>query len=120
MSIYAIPVSYKLITDSFAVSNGAVFMPNTFNMQEAIRTSIDNYIEDVENGCPSATPLILSISKGTDGSISRSSLALTIYRYLHTKSTRSLSRVLRSILASTLAALTFMRYVFPPAMSHFL
>ena len=39
-------------------------MPNTFTMQEIIRTEFDQYLEDLESGKSVKSPLILSISKG--------------------------------------------------------
>ncbi|KAJ5512251.1 hypothetical protein N7463_001803 [Penicillium fimorum] len=46
-------------------SNGALFMPNTYYMQEVTRMSNDYYLEDVESGDPAAEAHYLSIPKGT-------------------------------------------------------
>ena len=45
-------------------SNGATFMPNTFTMQEFIRTSLDNYLEEAESGKVLEEPMIYSVKKG--------------------------------------------------------
>ena len=51
--------------DITLVSNGAVFMPNTFTMQEWVRTSFDDYVEGLENGQSASDAAILSVRKGT-------------------------------------------------------
>jgi hypothetical protein len=53
-----------LKVDIVLVSNGAVFMPNTFTMQEWIRTSFDDYVESLEEGQSTADAIILSVGKG--------------------------------------------------------
>ncbi|KAF1969800.1 hypothetical protein BU23DRAFT_539186 [Bimuria novae-zelandiae CBS 107.79] len=45
--------------------NTATLMPNTFMMQEIIRTAADNYFEDKENGLSVELPFIFTIPKGT-------------------------------------------------------
>jgi len=39
-------------------------MPNTFLMQEIIRTAVDNYFDDLENGMLTECPFIFTIPKG--------------------------------------------------------
>ncbi len=51
-------------------------MPNTFTMQEIIRTAVDNYIDDVENGMMVERPYIFTIPKG-ERSSSQVRVALT-------------------------------------------
>ncbi|KAF2465254.1 uncharacterized protein BDR25DRAFT_270374 [Lindgomyces ingoldianus] len=46
-------------------ANGALFMPNTFNMQEHVRMFYDYYLEDVEGGKSIEKPLLFRIAKGT-------------------------------------------------------
>ncbi|KAF2177149.1 hypothetical protein K469DRAFT_742674 [Zopfia rhizophila CBS 207.26] len=46
-------------------SDGATLLPNTFTMQEIIRTAVDNYFYDMENGVPIERPFIFTIPKGT-------------------------------------------------------
>ena len=53
-----------LKVDIVLVSNGAVFMPNTFTMQEWIRTSFDDYVESLEEGQSTSDAIILSVGKG--------------------------------------------------------
>ncbi|MCJ1340505.1 hypothetical protein MMC09_005801 [Bachmanniomyces sp. S44760] len=56
---------YPAVTKNMPFSNGAIFMPNTFMMQEIIRAAFDQYVDDVEDGkCPES-PLVLWIPKGT-------------------------------------------------------
>ncbi|KAF1954678.1 hypothetical protein CC80DRAFT_449014 [Byssothecium circinans] len=43
----------------------ATLMPNTFTMQEIIRTAVDNYFENKENGMSVEPPFIFTIPKGT-------------------------------------------------------
>lgn len=50
-----------LKVDIVLVSNGAVFMPNTFSMQEWVRTSFDDYIESLEE---TSDVTVLSVRKG--------------------------------------------------------
>lgn len=40
-------------------------MPNTFLLQEWVRTSYDNYLEDCEDGQSPSNTLVLRIAKGT-------------------------------------------------------
>lgn len=47
------------------VSNGARFMPNTYDMQELTRMSHDYYLETMEDGKPSANPHYLCLPNGT-------------------------------------------------------
>lgn len=47
-----------------AVSNGAIFMPNTFTMQELVRMSLDEHLEDLEGGESLGEPVIYSVRKG--------------------------------------------------------
>ncbi|KAF1828188.1 hypothetical protein BDW02DRAFT_635342 [Decorospora gaudefroyi] len=47
------------------VLNRATLMPNTFIMQEIIRTAADNYFEDKENGMSVERPFIFTVPKGT-------------------------------------------------------
>ncbi|OAL45419.1 hypothetical protein IQ07DRAFT_635311 [Pyrenochaeta sp. DS3sAY3a] len=58
----------------------ATLGPNTFSMQEIIRTAVDNYYEDIEDGSRILSPFIFTIPKGTrlpDGLILlRESIAL--------------------------------------------
>ena len=54
---------YSILT-SLSVSNGAILMPNTFGMQEWIRTSFDHYVEGLEDGKPPADPVVLRVPKG--------------------------------------------------------
>ena len=53
-----------LKVDIGLVSNGAVFMPNTFTMQEWVRTSFDEYMESLEEGQSTSDTTILSVGKG--------------------------------------------------------
>ncbi|KAK1148814.1 hypothetical protein N8T08_008699 [Aspergillus melleus] len=50
---------------SESVANGALFMPNTFFMQETTRMSLDYYFDNLTDNRPSADPHILCIPKGT-------------------------------------------------------
>ncbi|CAG8191515.1 unnamed protein product [Penicillium nalgiovense] len=45
-------------------SNGAIFMPNTYYMQEVTRRLNDYYLEDVESGKPAAEAHYLCVPKG--------------------------------------------------------
>ncbi|KAF2788227.1 hypothetical protein K505DRAFT_255994 [Melanomma pulvis-pyrius CBS 109.77] len=45
--------------------NRAPLMPNTLMMQEIIRTAVDRYFENKENGMSVERPFILTILKGT-------------------------------------------------------
>ncbi|KAK2752223.1 hypothetical protein FQN54_008155 [Arachnomyces sp. PD_36] len=47
------------------VSNGALFMPNTFFMQELTRMSYDYYVDNLADSQQSMDPHYLRISKGT-------------------------------------------------------
>ena len=47
-----------------ADTNGAIFMPNTFTMQELVRMSLDGHLEDIEGGKASSEPVIYSVKKG--------------------------------------------------------
>lgn len=42
-------------------------MPNTFTMQEVIRTYFDQYVDNEESGKPVETPVIYRIPKGVQG-----------------------------------------------------
>ena len=42
-------------------------MPNTFMMQEIIRTAAENYFEDKENDISVECPFIFTIPKGLQG-----------------------------------------------------
>ncbi len=46
-------------------------MPNTFIMQEIIRTAADNYFEDKENGMSVERPFIFTVPKGLQGFLQR-------------------------------------------------
>jgi len=46
------------------VYKGAMLMPNTFTMQENIRTEVDYYFDNEELGKPLETPFVYSIPKG--------------------------------------------------------
>ena len=50
--------------DCRAVSNGAFLMPNTFMMQELVRSAVDQYIDDMEQGFSIECPVVFTISKG--------------------------------------------------------
>ena len=50
-----------------AVSNGATFMPNTFTMQELVRMSLDEHLENIEGGKSLGEPVIYSVKKGSPG-----------------------------------------------------
>jgi hypothetical protein len=39
-------------------------MPNTFTMQELVRTAVDEYTEKVESGIPAEVPTTFTIPKG--------------------------------------------------------
>lgn len=62
---YSIEMPIKNVTLTHVVSNGALFMPNTFNMQELIRNNYDQYIEMDEAGKAVEPPLIYTVLKGT-------------------------------------------------------
>lgn len=47
-----------------AVSNGATFMPNTFTMQEFVRISLDEHLENIKDGISITEPVIYSVKKG--------------------------------------------------------
>lgn len=47
------------------VIKGASLMPNTFKMQEIIRTAVDNYEDDVEEGLSIERPFLFIVPKGT-------------------------------------------------------
>lgn len=49
------------------VYRGAMMMPNTFTMQEIIRTQIDNYFDEEELGKEVETPFVYTIQKGMYG-----------------------------------------------------
>lgn len=55
----------RLKVDIVLVSNGAVFMPNTFEGQQWVRTNYDNYVESLEEGKSTSDAIILSVGKGT-------------------------------------------------------
>ena len=46
------------------VSNGATFMPNTFTMQEFVRMSLDEHLENLEGGESLGEPVIYTVRKG--------------------------------------------------------
>ncbi|KAJ5958251.1 uncharacterized protein N7479_005401 [Penicillium vulpinum] len=50
---------------TYLVSNGALFMPNTHDMQRVTRMSNDYYLEDVESGKPAAEAHYLCMPQGT-------------------------------------------------------
>ncbi|PLB47326.1 hypothetical protein P170DRAFT_439017 [Aspergillus steynii IBT 23096] len=50
---------------SESISNGALFMPNTFFMQELTRMSFDYYLDNLADSQPSADPHLLCIPKDT-------------------------------------------------------
>ncbi|KAK2792143.1 hypothetical protein FQN52_003911 [Onygenales sp. PD_12] len=54
---------YPEVSDS--ISNGALFMPNTFFMQELMRMFFDYYLDNLADSQPSAYPHLLCITKGT-------------------------------------------------------
>ncbi|KAM5445200.1 hypothetical protein MaudCBS49596_007738 [Microsporum audouinii] len=54
---------YPEVSDS--LSNGAIFMPNTFFMQELTRMSVDYYLDNLADRQPPAYPHYLCIPKGT-------------------------------------------------------
>ncbi|KAF2245107.1 hypothetical protein BU26DRAFT_76960 [Trematosphaeria pertusa] len=54
-----------VFTNLPSVSNGAALMPNTFMMQEIIRTAVDQYVDDQENGISVERPVVFTIPKGT-------------------------------------------------------
>jgi len=39
-------------------------MPNTFTMQELIRTSLDEYLENLEGGASTGESVLFSVRKG--------------------------------------------------------
>ena len=39
-------------------------MPNTFTMQELVRMSLDEYLENLERGVSPGEPMIYSVRKG--------------------------------------------------------
>lgn len=47
-----------------AVSNGATFMPDTFTMQEFVRISLDEHLENIKDGKSITEPVIYSVKKG--------------------------------------------------------
>ena len=59
-----LPFLSCLKTDTVAVSNGAVFMPYTFTMQEWVRTYFDDYLEGLKDGRSASDASILSVRKG--------------------------------------------------------
>ncbi|KAF2755774.1 hypothetical protein EJ05DRAFT_503226 [Pseudovirgaria hyperparasitica] len=46
------------------LSDGIVLLPNTFTMQEIIRTAMDNYDLDIEEGSDVDRPYIFTVPKG--------------------------------------------------------
>lgn len=63
-SASAFPLHHRTLLTSLLVSNGALFMPNTFFMQELTRMSFDYYLDNLANSQPSADPHVLCIPKG--------------------------------------------------------
>jgi hypothetical protein len=55
------------VLTQYTVSNGATLMPNTFMMQENIRTCFDQYIDDEEDGKDVETPFVYCVPKGARG-----------------------------------------------------
>lgn len=51
-------------------------MPNTCTMQEIIRTAVDNYFDDIDNGVSIEPPFVFSIRKGMN-------VFLNSNKYLH-------------------------------------
>ncbi|MCJ1268034.1 hypothetical protein MMC22_007920 [Lobaria immixta] len=47
------------------ISNGALFMPNTYDMQELTRMHHDYYLDAIEDGKTPANPQYLCLPKGT-------------------------------------------------------
>ncbi|SLM35480.1 hypothetical protein LPUS_04778 [Lasallia pustulata] len=56
---------YPRVSNDVPFSNGAVFMPNTFTMQEWVRTAYDDYIDGLEDGQSVPDTTILRVRKGT-------------------------------------------------------
>ena len=54
-----------MITNVGLVSNGALFMLNTYFIQGITRCSLDNYSEAMDCGQPVANPHYLRIAKGS-------------------------------------------------------
>lgn len=59
------------------VTNGAIFMPNTYTMQEFVRRHYDYYIELEEQGKDMESPLIIRIPKGKQSNYSVTIIMLT-------------------------------------------
>lgn len=59
------PCALHSYAESYAVSNGPTFMPNTFTMQEFARMALDQYLESHDDGGRSLSePVIYSVRKG--------------------------------------------------------
>ncbi|KAF1961564.1 hypothetical protein CC80DRAFT_488036 [Byssothecium circinans] len=56
---------YPAVFTDLPFSNRAVLMPNTFMMQEIIRTAVDQYVDDRENSISGERPIVFTIPKGT-------------------------------------------------------
>ncbi|KAL8926242.1 MAG: hypothetical protein Q9172_001884 [Xanthocarpia lactea] len=55
----------RISSNDIPPSNGAVFMPNTFGMQEMMRMEFDYYMDDLKDGQSELDTTILRIHKGT-------------------------------------------------------
>ena len=64
LSVYAFQPYFLHRDIEIAVSNGATMMPNTFAMQESVRMSLDEHLENLESGRSSAEPIIYYVKKG--------------------------------------------------------
>ncbi|KAL2051952.1 hypothetical protein ABVK25_007867 [Lepraria finkii] len=56
---------YPQLSMKLPFSNGATFMPNTFTMQEFVRISLDEHLENIKDGKSITEPVIYSVKKGT-------------------------------------------------------
>lgn len=58
------PMFLLSLTTSIALSNGAVFRPNTHSMQELMRMMVDQYLEDEDSCSADEIPTVFTVAKG--------------------------------------------------------